>query len=345
MMRLEGLGQPLHTRALSITLAARADGKLEVHGAVLDLRKRGLVPVAGDLQGCGIIHDMRLTGVVDPESAILETIAADQRSIAFEASAATAGESCRDPIARVEMLAGSRLDAGWSRRLSQEIGGPRGCSHLLTLGHLLGSATARALERDRILYPTPPPRFPGQRVFKRDLVIDGHEPAEGRLQLAAQLNDVHFAPAPALARPMERFAEDLGVQVLAGLDLATMKLTDMHAAERQRSASDLGAAWQERDDRIAWMTGSRLGGGITGELFTRFGADADGRPLLDTLLMLAPALVQCMAALSDVWLASAQANPTLVGMGGLSDSCYMWRRDGALQRAREAEGGWEPRRP
>ncbi len=345
MMRLEGLGQPLHTRALSITLAARADGKLDVHGAIVDLRKRGLVPVAGDLQGCGIIHDMRLSGVVDPESAILETIVAEQRSIAFEACPATGGESCRDPIARVEALAGSRLDAGWSRRLSQEIGGPRGCSHLLTLGHVLGSATVRALERERLLYPTPPARFPGQRMWKRDLVIDGHEPAEGRLQLAAQLNDVHFAPAPALARPMERFAEDLGIQVLAEVDLATMTLGHTRAAERRRSASDLAAAWESRDDQTAWLAGARLGGGITGELFTRLGTDLEDRPLLDTLLMLAPALVQCMAALSDVWLASAQVNPTLIGMGGMADSCYMWRQDGALQRAREAEGSWQPRRP
>jgi hypothetical protein len=344
-MRLEGLGQPLHTRALSITLAARADGKLDVDGAIVDLRKRGLVPVAGDLQGCGIIHDMRLAGVVDPANAVLETIVAEQRSIAFEACAATGGESCRDPAGRIAALAGSRLDASWSRRLGQEIGGPRGCSHLLTLGHVLGSATARALERERALYPTPPSRYPGQRVWKRDLVIDGHEPAEGRLQLAAQLNDVHFAPAPALARPMERFAEDLGVQVLAELDLATMTLGHTRAAERRRTAADLAAAWAPRDDRTAWMAGARLTGGITGELFTRLGANAEDRPLLDALLMLAPALVQCMAALSDVWLASAQANPTLVGMGGMVDSCYMWRSGGALQRAREADGGWQPRRP
>jgi hypothetical protein len=177
VMLLEGLGQPLHTRALSITLAARADGKLDVHGAIVDLRKRGLVPVAGDLQGCGIVHDMRLAGVVEPSSAILESITAEQRSIAFEPCAATEGESCRDPVGRIAALAGSRLDASWSPRLGQEIGGPRGCSHLLTLGHVLGSTTARALERERALYPTPPQRYPGQRIWKRDLVIDGHEPA------------------------------------------------------------------------------------------------------------------------------------------------------------------------
>jgi len=133
-MRLEARGHPLHTRALSVVLAARADGKLDVHGAVLDLRKRGFVPVAGDLQGAGVIHDMRLAGTIDPASARLETLAAEQRSVAFEPSAVTGGESCRDPIDRIAALAGTRLDDGWARRLGDAIGGPRGCSHLLTLG-------------------------------------------------------------------------------------------------------------------------------------------------------------------------------------------------------------------
>src|SRR2546428_4378484 len=144
-MRLEAHGHPLHTRALSIVLTARADGKLDVDGVVLDLRKRGFVPVAGDLQGAGIIHDMRLAGVVDAERRILERLAAEQRSVAFEPSAATGGESCRDPVGRIAALAGTRLDAGWPRRLAAQIGGARGGARLCALSPL-----------------PPPPRAPGR---------------------------------------------------------------------------------------------------------------------------------------------------------------------------------------
>ena len=49
--------------------------------------------------------------------------------------------------------------------------------------------------------------------------------------------------------------------------------------------------------------------------------------------MLAPTLVQCLAALADR-LVAAGANRSLAGLGGLPDSCYMWRRDGALARGR-----------
>jgi hypothetical protein len=337
-MRLEARGHPLHTRALAVVLTARADSRLDVAGTVLDVRKRGFVPVAGDLQGPGVIHDMRLAGTVDPASATLEGLAAEQRSVAFEPSALTRGESCRDPIERITALAGSRLDAGWSRRLGDAIGGPRGCSHLLTLGHLLGSTVTWALARERALHGAAPPRPPGERVFRRDVVIDGHEGAEARVQLSAQTTDLHFAPAGAVARPMERFAEQLEVRLVAELDFPALGIGRLEAAERRRGPAELErAAWHARGDAIAWLVGRRLGAGIPGELLARLGAAPDDRPLLDTLLMLAPALVQCAAAMSDTWPVAFRANPSLIGMGGLPDSCYMWRQGGALERARAAD--------
>src|SRR5262249_28873610 len=57
-MHLDLRGHPLHTRCLSITLVQRADGRLDVHGEIVDLRKRGFVPVAGDLQPSGVVHHM-----------------------------------------------------------------------------------------------------------------------------------------------------------------------------------------------------------------------------------------------------------------------------------------------
>jgi hypothetical protein len=86
-------GHPLHTRSLSVTLAERTDGRLDVLGEILDLRKRGFVPVAGDLQPSGIVHQMQLRGVVAPESARLESLSALQPAVAFEPSALTQGES------------------------------------------------------------------------------------------------------------------------------------------------------------------------------------------------------------------------------------------------------------
>jgi hypothetical protein len=38
-------------------------------------------------------------------------------------------------------------------------------------------------------------------------------------------------------------------------------------------------------------------------------------------------MIQCAAAMSEAWAA-------LGAVGGIPDSCWMWRRDGALDRAR-----------
>src|SRR5947207_790976 len=165
---------------------------------------------------------MRLRAVVDPATLALATITAEQPTVAFEPSATTGGESCRDPIGRVVALAGATLDATFNRRLTGIIGGPLGCSHLLTLARLLGSTVAWALQCDRAT--------PGA-VRQPDVV----------------------PPRP---------------------------------------------------------------------------------PVRDALLMLAPTLVQCLPALADRLLSLAGANRSLTGLGGLPDSCYMWRRDGALGRSR-----------
>ena len=331
-MHLDVSGHPLHTRALGVTLSARDDGRIDVHGSVLDLRKRGFVPVGGDLQPSGIVHFMTLDAVVDRTTGTLEQIAAAQPNVAFEPSAVSEGESCRDPVGNVQQLVGARFDAGWSRRLSTEIGGPRGCSHLLTLAQLLGSTVAWVLEQDRTVGG---PRRPGERIFRRDVVVDGHERSATALALALQLTDLHYAPAPARAPSMARFASELEVRGIAEVDFPRFTVGAVSLGERRRDRATLESApWRDRADVGAGLTGMSLVRGVSQALLARLGEAPDDRPLLDGLLMLAPALIQCVAALSESWPAMAARTGSLVGMGGLPDSCYMWRAGGALQRAR-----------
>lgn len=336
-MHLDAHGHPLHSRALSITLTQRDGARLDVAGSLLDLRKRGFVPVGGELQPSGIVHHMLLDGVVDPAARTLETLAARQPAVAFEASALTRGESCRDMGDRVGGLAGTPLDGNFARRLSEEIGGPRGCSHVLTLAQLLGSTAAWGLARDRELVGPAPSRPAGQRVFRRDVVVDGIEALDGTLLLALQLTDVHHAPTPEPCKPMDRFAGCLEVRALARFDMATFALDGLRIGERRRWGSDLDAPWRERDDVAATVGNLSLGRGVSANLFQRLGGAPVDQPILDALLMLAPALIQVFAALSDAWPALARESGWMVGMGGRADSCWMWRRGGALEAAKTPE--------
>jgi len=327
-------GHPLHTRSLSVTLAHAAPPQVAFAAYVLDLRKRGFAPVGGDLQGTGIIHHMRLDGVLDRAASRIVQLDAQMPNVAFEASAATGGESCRDLIGRVPNLAGMSLDDGYARGLSSEIGGPRGCSHILTLAHLLGPTALWAFAADRRVYGDAPARRDGERIFRRDVTVDGYELEPGRLLLTAQLNDLHFAPAPPLARPMERMTEQREITLSATVTVPDLGVQTLEASERRRTPANLvEAEWISRAARVAPLVGVSLRPGVTGALLREFADPGDDAPLRDALLMLAPALIQCFAAL-DLWMMRLADTSAIGETGGYVDSCYMWRQEGALQRTR-----------
>ena len=121
-MSVEARGLPAHTRTLSVTLRHADAAGVDFAAYVLDLRKRGFVPVGGDIQGPGIIHHMSLSGRIDRAAGRIETIRAEMPTIAFEATPATGGESCRDRIDRVVGLAGTPLAGAYASRVGAAVG-------------------------------------------------------------------------------------------------------------------------------------------------------------------------------------------------------------------------------
>lgn len=334
-MRLDLRGHPLHTRALSVTIVAGDDGAWRAHASLLDLRKRGFVPVGGDLQSSGIVHHMQLDADVDRATGTVRRLDARMPSVAFEPSALTRGESCRDVAGGVAALAGARVDGGWAATVGTAIGGPRGCSHVLTLAQLLGPTVAWARARDRALHGDAPERRPGERIFRRDVVVDGVEEEPMVLGLGLQLLDVHHRPADVepVAASMDRFAAALEVRGHARVRMGTHTLEALTLAERRRRREQMDAPWTPRDDVAGALDGLSLGRGVSAALVERIRA-ADDRPVLDALLALAPALIQVYAAVSETWPDQAQRDRWLVGLASRPDACWMWRADGPLLRAR-----------
>lgn len=332
-MPLSADGNPLHSRALSVTLCEATAPAVAFDGYLLDLRKRGFVPIGGDLQGPGIIHHMRLVGRIDRAAGRVTAIEADMPAVAFEATPATGGESCRDQIGRVAGLAGLAIDRSWAPALSAAIGATRGCSHILTLAHLVGPAARWALAEDARLFAAAPPRRAGERLFRRDVTVDGFEPTPGQLVFTLQLNDFHFAPAPALAQPMDRFGRQREIVVRATLAMDSLALTSMAVRERVRHAADCrDGEWTDRTAAAAPLVGASLRAGITPRILALFPEPEADAPLRDALLQLAPGLVQCFAAL-DIWALFADESGAK-RTGAQPDSCWMWRVGGGLERAR-----------
>ena len=74
-------------------------------------------------------------------------------------------------------------------------------------------------------------------------------------------------------------------------------------------------------------------------LFSKLSDTPEQRPLLDALLNLAPAVIQCIPALTSHWKRWREAarersggggSPSMMAGGGMTDSCYMWRRGGFM---------------
>ena len=332
-MQLDVGGHPIHTRAFAVTVSHRGDGLLEASGYVLDLRQRGFVPAGSDLQGMGIIHHMELRTVVDAATATVVSVDSAQPTVAFEATPATLGESCRDPVGRLAALAGTRLDDGFAAALRATFGGVLGCSHLLALMQLAGATVVWVLRRDTEAFPDGAQRRrAGERIFRRDLVFDGHDRGDTQLAVGIQLSDLHFAPGPAVMAPMERFASQYELRLQLGLEGWPAVVADIRGAQRRRGrASFATAQWDDCADTLARIRGLNLGKGAAGELMRNLG---DLPPARDALLMLGPTLIQCRASFPDKWLAMVAATPGHPGLIGLADSCYMWRRGGALEHLR-----------
>jgi hypothetical protein len=320
---------------MSITLSRREDGRVGAAAVHLDLRKHGFVPVGGDLQGSGIIHHMLIDGVIDPRTRAAEELRARMPAVAFEPSALTGGETCRDVAARVSDLQGVRFDAEYLKTVRGHMGGVRGCTHLLYLAQLMGSTVPQALDvagEEQLGWDSGEER----RLFYRSLIVDGSETADLELQLAVQLSDLYLSEAPAIANPMLRFSLHTEVRILARVDLRRGGLLELRVGERTRLPETLKeAAWRERPEVGEVLLDFPLVGGLSKEVARRFGADPKDRPLCDAVQSLPGTFIQVCGARSESWAAQVLGSDTLVGIGGMPDSCYMWRRDGAMHAAKK----------
>jgi hypothetical protein len=342
-LQLPITGHPLHTRSVTTVIALSPDGGWKVRGDIIDLRKRGFVPMSSDIQPAGIIHQMAIDLDVDPATATIEQVAVDQPVVAIEPSGATGGECCRDPAPRLLELAGERLDGRFAKQLSAKFGGAFGCSHLLTLFQSMAAATRRALvlegARDASVA-----RTPGERLFRRSAFIDGHEAADGSVQIGIQLADFYTNPAAGIESPLERLAGQWDVRAFARVGDPGMTTTGWRLAERYRDHTTLAEAkWRDRGDRVRSLEGVSILGGLARQLFAIF-RDAPGEELLlDALLQFAPGHIQVMAAVMDRWYtrpaggddaAAPSGMPAVGQIGGRADSCYMWRTEGPMARTR-----------
>jgi hypothetical protein len=344
-------GTPLHTRSLTIAISRDSDTLWRARGDVIDLRKKSFVPLAGDIQPSGVIHMMSIELTFDPIALRIESIVVEQPFIAIEATAATGGECCRDPAPRLLALTGETFDAGFTKRLASRFAGPLGCSHLLTLFQLMASTIPRAvaLESERSKREASSSAL-GVPFFRRSLFVDGLERSEGStIDVVLQLADTQTRPTETGARATERLELSHEIKAEVAIDRKRFQVEALEAMERKRRHDSLGAlAWTLHNERLGSLVGTPLIPGMAGRVFGLLGDDPEARPLLDLLLQLAPGFIQIIATLmddyfqqreqssSDATISTPLERPSVAALGGNTNSCYMWRQDGHLEKSRGA---------
>jgi hypothetical protein len=333
----------LHTRTFDLDVRAALDAPelWQARGELLDLRKGGVIPIAADLQTAGLLHQMRVSARFDPRSRVLLAFEAEQPTVAFEASALSEGECCRDPVGRLGALAGGVLEASielnaqsdWEADLLDAIGGPRGCSHVLALARLVGWTLCwLADDADA----TRESWRPGERVFQRALSYDGSQHGDEELRVELQLTDVCCAPAPPITRPLLRLARQCEVRGHALVGRSDLVLRDLRMAQRERGPTAREVdGWT--DITPPGLVGHEVVRGMRRRVLESFSSKAPGAPPEAALLDLTPAVFQFCASDIDRWPTGSVDDASVVVSAGPPDSCFIWRSDGALTRARERE--------
>ncbi len=357
-MPLSITGVPLHTRSLTSVGSLLEDGRWSIRGDVIDLRKSGFVPMPQDIQPSGIIHNMSIELVVDPETRRIDELVTTQSHVAVEASSRTQGECCRDPAPRLQALKGEIIDGAFTKKLSSTFAGPLGCSHLLTLFFAMAAAIPRAIDREaKIRREHDEARTPGERIFWRSIFIDGYEIDDGSIELSVQLAQVHSHPQHAVRSPLDRLDQQEEARVTARVAPPGFHITQLRAARRTRRMPNLAdATWTECSELLTPLVGLPVIPGLSRRVRELLQGDESNALVRDALLQLAPGHIQVLAAITDRWFTGRRAadekssgaggeggpaepaasGPPVGAIGGMVDSCYMWRTGSPLitERAR-----------
>jgi hypothetical protein len=282
------------------------------------------MPLAGSIQGPGIIHDMAVRAWLGAADLIIRRIEPVMSTYPFAPSAATRGESCPDRVGDVQRLLGLRLLEGYGDDVMERIGGPRGCFHVLTLLRLLGPSIAwatRSVERGS-------PRVPGSLVFERSILVDGFRQEGMEIDLHGGLADVHYSPAMKSLPAREQLRSGFEATITMRVQLPAMEAHGA-AGRSRRSGPGVGNAepWQPIEG-LADLHGLVLRKGFSARVQELFGDPEGIEPITHLVFMSAPVVMQCIPSLFDELELGSPRAPK--GAHAATDSCHMWRAGGPL---------------
>ena len=322
---------PLHTRMISLRVNWGEAGTLVAVARIFDLRKRGLVPLAGKLQGPGVVHDMAVRLQLEYPALRIRSIEPTMLAFPFAAGPGTRGESCADRLPDVQRLVGASLRDGYGATVVEQVGGPRGCFHIFTLLRLVGPSIEWAAAREHARRPEAGSMpAPGSPLFARSVIVDGMKPDGLGLVLRGTLFDLHYPPGADALPLEEEMDESFEATADVEIELPSMLIVGSSGRIRRAGAAIAAPGEWETVATAAELVGRTMFKGYTAQVQALFGDASERQPLIHLLFMLAPTMLQCMPSLLE----ELNVKPRRAeGTHAAADSCHMWRADGPLLAA------------
>lgn len=313
----------LHTRTISLHLERGDASTVVAEGRLLDVRKRPYLNMLGTLRPPGVVHDMTVRLELDYPALCIRAIQPTMAAFPFPATVATHGEGCLDTVAGVQRLVGATLRHEFFARLTNDIGGARGCSHILTLLRLLGPLLTSVLDSERLQESA----ATGHPVFSRSIIVDGLKSAATCLALQGVLLDVYYRPGTGGPMVLPGVEDSFDARIELDAELPSMTLTrSTGRVRRSQSAGYTPGNWEQAEVAAA-LVGQTMYKGYVPRVQALFAPAAGLEPLRDLLYTVAPTALLCLPSLVD-----EMDSPALrTERKGLNAGvCYMFRPDGPI---------------
>lgn len=153
----------IHTRDIRMTTFPHENSEVIVAGELIDTRYIQIFDITGKLLEPGTIHHIRLFCRIAPDPLRILEAEADMPCIPME--------ECRTTLDRVPLLESLEIKPGFTRRISDIMGGTKGCTHLATLTKSMAQEMVHGWLTEKRRNPSPLPDNI-QDIKEKDFLVD-----------------------------------------------------------------------------------------------------------------------------------------------------------------------------
>ena len=139
----------IHTRDIRMSTFPHEHGQILVMGELIDTRYIRIFDITGKILEPGTIHHIRLFCRIAPDPLRIVEAFADMPFIPME--------ECRTTLDRVPLLTGLEIKSGFTRKVSEIMGGTKGCTHLATLTKAMAQEIVHGWLTEKRRDPAPLP--------------------------------------------------------------------------------------------------------------------------------------------------------------------------------------------